>query len=321
MRRSTKTRPTVITIWAVILMTVGTISLILEVLVLAALLLPSYSSVGPPVPTPGVFGTNSRLLLLAVGGLWGIVTGVGLFRLREWARISILIFGGVLVFLGATAIEALLFLPIPSQPDVSAPMYHFMAALFLFLLVVGGWWFCLFNTSSIRGLFQWNIRGADRALLPLSISLIGWFLVLSGGLTSILALMRQPATFFNLTLSRWGALVACLAMSAAELYLGIGLLKSKALSRSLAVYFFLFGLLNSAFFLLRSERASSAAVGIGPVPLIIRPPTGAIPAFIGWLPLIIAAAGALIPVWFLITRKQRYLDSAQSGAGVYSGPG
>jgi hypothetical protein len=316
MRRSTISRPTSITLVAAILMTVGTISLLLVILVLAAPLLQSGSPFGASISTPGIFGTNSRRLVLTGGGLWGIVTGVGLLRLREWARISIVVWAGILVFLGAVFIEVLLFIPIPALTNVSAQgqatLYHFTTTFFLFLLAVGGWWFCLFNTSSIRDFFQRNAQGTGRAPLPLSISLVGWFLVLSGCLTFVLALMRQPATFFNLKLGRWGALLIYLAMSVAELYLGIGLLKAKTLSRIIAVYFFLFGLLDSVFFLLHPERAASAAVGIGPIPLIIRPPTGGVPVFLGWLPLIIAVVGTLIPVWFLITRKQRYLASSET---------
>jgi hypothetical protein len=265
----------------------------------------SGSPFGPFVRTPGLFGTNSRILILTAGGVWGIVTGLGLFRLKDWARISTLICGGVLVFIGAVGVEGLLFLSIPAQTGVSANVYHFIAGFFLFLFSVGAWWFCLFNTDSIQKAFRRADPRADRSPRPVSISLIGWFLILSGCLTFVLALMGQPATLFNLMLNGKSAFLFCSVVFVVELYLGIGLLKLRALSRAIAVYFFAFGFVNSMFFFLHPAQSALAAVGISSIPLLIRPSSSA-HRFLVWLPVIIAAVGASVPVWFLAKRKSSF---------------
>ncbi len=293
---------------AAIVMTVGTISICLAVLIPALPLLMSGSPLGPFVRTSGLFGTNSRIIIFTVSGLWGIATGWGLFRLKGWARISTLACGGVLVFIGAAAEEELLFLPIRAQTGVSANVYHFIASFFLLLFAVGVWWCCLFNTDSIQKAFRRTDPRADRSPRPVSISLIGWFLILSGCLTFVLALMGQPATLFSLMLSGKSAFLFCLVVSLVELYLGIGLLKLRALSRTISVYFFAFGLVNSAFFFLHPAQSALAAVGISSIPLILRPSNSA-HSFLFWVAVIIAAVGAFVPVWFLVTRKSSFWDS------------
>jgi len=56
------------------------------------------------------------LIFLGIA-VFGIFTGIGLIRLRNWARISILIFSGLTVFFGGTALLVLLAIPFPINPS------------------------------------------------------------------------------------------------------------------------------------------------------------------------------------------------------------
>jgi hypothetical protein len=54
--------------------------------------------------------------------IWGFVTSLGLFRLRRWARISTLIFSGLLAFFGIISPLCILAVPIPATPGADPAM-------------------------------------------------------------------------------------------------------------------------------------------------------------------------------------------------------
>src|SRR5260370_28806975 len=53
------------------------------------------------------------LLALAMGG---IATGINLLHLREWARISVLVFSGLLLVISLPGIVMMLLFPFPAPP-------------------------------------------------------------------------------------------------------------------------------------------------------------------------------------------------------------
>lgn len=79
-----------------------------------------------PVPTQPGFPASPaffRVMLLAASlvyvlpAIWGILTGIGLFQLKNWARISTIVFSVLLTLMGGfSALTALLiqFLPVPA---------------------------------------------------------------------------------------------------------------------------------------------------------------------------------------------------------------
>jgi hypothetical protein len=106
------------------------------------------------------------IVVLLISGLcaW---TVVGLFRLQKWARISVVILGGVLAFfsfvnaivylaIGLGSLEA--FVPAPNAPTVSPLMIKMVflgLAGFAFLCAgIGVWWLVYFNLRRIRELFS-----------------------------------------------------------------------------------------------------------------------------------------------------------------------
>jgi hypothetical protein len=99
------------------------------------------------------------LVLLAT---WAIVTLVGLVRLRNWARYSVLVIGGCMAALGLLSVVGMIFamtiLPsLPQPPNVPA---HTMQAAFLFdgvifavVTAIGVWWLVYFNLRSTKVFF------------------------------------------------------------------------------------------------------------------------------------------------------------------------
>jgi len=181
--------------------------------------------------------------------LFGIATGIGLIYLRNWARISILIWGGMLVFFSGIGIPTAFLMPIPptpSAPDLPASGMQAVRLIFLAIygmpLLIGIWWLILFNRKTVKAQFAGATGSADPAVprkpaCPLPIAVLAWFYV-----SSILNLLflpflpfRVPVLVFGQVLpGRVGATVlilSCLALFVC----GVGLLKLKPWSYSLTI--------------------------------------------------------------------------------------
>ncbi len=85
-------------------------------------------------------------------GIFGIVTGVGLFVLRNWSRTSALVWAGVCFFFGLIGIPIALFMSLPTSPNSAGLPENFALIFRLILvaiygapLVVGIWWLLLFS--------------------------------------------------------------------------------------------------------------------------------------------------------------------------------
>jgi hypothetical protein len=69
---------------------------------------------------PGIRALSLAMLFIFMAcAAFGIVTGVGLLRLKNWARISALVWSGITVFFAGFAL--LLSLIIPMPPPRNAP--------------------------------------------------------------------------------------------------------------------------------------------------------------------------------------------------------
>lgn len=86
--------------------------------------------------------------LLIVPSIWGVMTSVGLLRLRSWARISVLVFSVLLVATGV--LGNLLFPLVPIQPANLTVAKFGLAAFYTCLFGIGVWWFVLFSRPSVR---------------------------------------------------------------------------------------------------------------------------------------------------------------------------
>src|SRR5256886_11300340 len=120
--------------------------LLCRAVVFSALLLkvPSPRPEVPPFMGIALLATEGLMMCLS---LFGMATGIGLFYLRHWARISILIWGGVSVFVGLMGISIVFlmsFSPTPPAPDW--PPEGMQAVRWILLIVygvpllIGIWW-------------------------------------------------------------------------------------------------------------------------------------------------------------------------------------
>lgn len=121
---------------------------------------------GAPAMPQGVQMMSAAMILFFFAvAVFGIFVGVGVLRRRNWARISILIWGGLMAFfcLAAVAFSLVIFSVMPSLnlPNARAADTH-NAMLFIrfFLLVfygvpagVGIWWLVLFTRKRVSNAF------------------------------------------------------------------------------------------------------------------------------------------------------------------------
>jgi len=203
--------------------------------------------------------------------LFGIATGIGLIYLRNWARISVLIWGGFSVFFGLIGIPIAFLTQFPANPNSPALPAESMQAVRWILLVIYGiplligvWWLILFNRKSVKAQFA-GARGStdpdlpQKPACPLPIAVLAWFYI-----ASILNLLFLPFLSFRVPMFIFGRLLhgsvgltvlllSCLAFFVA----GVGLLKLKPWSYSLTIGLQLFWLASTVVTLLTPNYKSA----------------------------------------------------------------
>jgi hypothetical protein len=234
-------RPVAVTASAVVAILGSIFTLLMAALSVASLFI---ATAQPRPHNSAQIVIAGALLFVAFAGL-GIWTSVGLFRLRSWARTSVLIFAG---FLAAVSIFSLLVtMAVPMPGDMSADTVRVfrwtMVVTFGIPLVIAVWWLMQFNTQSTKAAFA--SPGVEPASLrPLSITVIAWASILGGasGLIGILA--RAPAFLFGLLFTGWTATAIYAALGALSLYIGKGLLDLRERARVLAIAWFAFSFVH-----------------------------------------------------------------------------
>lgn len=86
---------------------------------------------------------------------WGLPTGIGLLRAWPWARISMLVFSGLIALYGAFGIVAFLFMPNGDVSGWSLFLIKAFSLLFNFLpLAIGVRWLIYFTQDNVRAHFR-----------------------------------------------------------------------------------------------------------------------------------------------------------------------
>lgn len=199
---------------------------------------------------------RSISIVFIVAGAWGMATGIGILRRWRWARISVLIFAGLIAYEGANFAPVLAFIRTPVRRG-ALPLEEPRLLLFCIgigVAAVGIWWIALFSGKRSKEFFGIPVTGDST---PVSLSIVGWYLVATGAL-GLLGLRRirhfPPTMHLGFVMTGWLAIAASLLFSAIALYLGIGLLRQRRKSPRLAMFYALFLLLDNVIFLIRPDR-------------------------------------------------------------------
>jgi hypothetical protein len=103
------------------------------------------------------------------------------------------------------------------------------------------------------------IAAPNRPARPLSISIIGWFLVASCLFVPFSVMLRAPTILFTAIFTGWRAVILLSLFGALHLYMGIALLKMKSSGRLVGMGYYIFALLNTAIFYLAPGRSARIA--------------------------------------------------------------
>ena len=211
----------------------------------------------PPFVRTATLGFLGFLLCLSA---FGIATGIGLILLKNWARISVLIWGGFSVFFGVVGIPIILFMsfpPTPGAPSLPATSMQmvrlFLAFMYGLPLIVGLWWLILFNRKSVKAQFKGSSTGLDPSVpqkprCPIPVTVLAWLYI-----SSILNLLFLPFLSFRVPVFLFGRVLpgrvasAVLILSCLAFFVsGLGLLKLKPWSYSLTIGLQVFWLASTA---------------------------------------------------------------------------
>ena len=257
--------------------------------------------------------------LLTVCSLVGLATSIGLFRLKRWARISLLIFASVLAYMGGGAAVSMLLFPLGTQQELTpqiASTVRIMIVLFLFLptVAIGGWWLYLFNKTAVKAQFPQPSRVPRR---PVSITIIAILLLVGAIGTLLIPVFRWPVSFLGFIFTGWVAMVIYLAQAILAFYLGFGLLRLNELARKLAIGYLVYSILNMILFVVLPGIETRLATSLTLVPSELMKQS-ATPIGTGQMSfwLLQSAVISGIQLWFLISRKQAFVSSKDTASPV-----
>ncbi|MFZ0820790.1 MAG: hypothetical protein WAM91_12025 [Candidatus Acidiferrales bacterium] len=263
-----------VTFSAVLLIVGGSISLLLVLIAIVAVIVAQLSMSADTPKFVLLISIVIDLIALGCAG-FAISAGVGLLRLRPWARIFAIVFAALLLF---GSVPGLVIVPFmssfmpQSQSDPELKVFQIAFTVFYGLLtILAGWWLYYFNTRKVKDLFRpRNFPIAPPIVQPLvvpplvveplptarpakikrpvSITVIAAIMLLSVGFAPFALLMLKfisiPFPIFGFWFEGWSVVVITLLYGGAELIAGIGLLKLKLWARTLSICFFLFGIVN-----------------------------------------------------------------------------
>ena len=233
-------RPVGVTASAIVAILGSILALVFAVLMVAT---PFIATAQPQPPNTAQIAIAAAAMFAAFAGI-GIWTSVGLFRLRSWARTSILIFAGFLA--ACFSLGLLVGMAAPLPPDVTAGtefIRRTMAVMFGIPVAIGVWWLIQFNTQSTKAAFA-SATAEPASSRPMSITVIAWSSILGAAACLFPILARLPVFLFGAIFNGWIAVVIYAFFGALSLYIGKGLLDLRERARVLAIGWWAFGFVH-----------------------------------------------------------------------------
>ncbi|MFZ3217312.1 MAG: hypothetical protein WA192_14740 [Candidatus Acidiferrales bacterium] len=289
------------------------------------------------LPPGGVraFGLLGVVFLLAFAA-WGIATGFSLLSLREWARISMLLFCGILLLIAVPGflMSVLLPLPVSGMPNMPAGapdpvLMHrivgalrvVMAVLYALLIVLGAWWVYFFSSRPVKEQFRGAATPARAAnwapavlapmststsrKRPVSITIIAYLTLVGACSFPILQLLHMPVAFLGFFYTGWKSSLIVTGYMAVQLAMAYGLLKLEPWGRGLAIYYFNFAIFNAIISVIlpgaqvrydQTTAAMEQALNLPSSPM----------RFPLWFGLLFNLPLIAIQLWFVVTRKPAF---------------
>jgi hypothetical protein len=308
-------RPAGVTISAVFLILGSVLTALIGVFMLLA---PSF--VPPTTPQPPFAKAIVVITAVVFFGcaLCGVLTAVGLFRMRRWARISILVIGALLVILCALSLVMLLLFPLldPSLKAIEGAdrVIGMMIGIYLVPMLLGLWWLIYFNRAAVKAEFPHGVVPGVGPRRPLSIAVIAWHLIAFGIMMIPFALFAWPAYLFGIVLTGWTAKLTYFVFGVAQLVVGVGLLKLKPWSHTAAVWFCIYAMVHGVVFAFLPDKAARLAEFLQHFPPKFRVDTPLLKLTdsMFWFSAVATWLTFGTALWYLLTRKKAFLKAAKA---------
>lgn len=307
----------------------------------------SGASSHPPARSQQVMLVAALVYILPA--LWGIVTSIELLQLKEWARISMIIFSVLLILMSVMSGLMFLVMPIPPTPNqadaakVTMILRVFMVSISSAMAGIGVWWLIFFTRARVKQQFLKLPAAAYGAgalayldstvaavapgtsTRPVSLTILAWLLLASCLFIPLNLWFHAPAIFLTKLLTGWPATLYMVVVAALNLYIGIGLLRLKIMARKVAVAYYVFFFLNTALFYLapggRSrmtemlQRSHSMFAGMKAQAADNQFLTQFNTTPFLMVVSVCSLIGILLPLYFLITRQQAFEQAAAAAEG------
>lgn len=318
--------------------TIAIVALMGSILILAAgLLTVGFALVMPQFPPrpdrpalhPAAFLLFGSLTYV-LPGIWGVVSGIGLWRLRNWARISTIVFAilaGICGLMGVAIAFVFFAIPVPTSdrfdPEAMARAMAIargvILAISMVLVGISIWWGGLLTRPRVARQFTGATDPAGGGInmtapgrRPLSITIVAVLMLIGTPFGIIGALFRTPVPFFTTILTGGAVIAYGLALTGTLIYCGWGLFSLKPAARLVAIGYLIFGLVNSSVFFLapgREARFTELFARQHAAFPFMTPtaPTQNLPAHMAMIfGLVIGVAGAAVQIYFLATRRAAF---------------
>jgi len=336
-----------VTISAILVFIGSGVTLICAAIMIFSAILVETQAQQPPFIKYAMFA----IVAIEIGfAAWGVASGVGLLRLREWARISIIAFSGFLLLISIPGLFMMLAIPFPTPPNAGDPELarHMMTVVRIFMSIFYGLlistaaaWLYFFNTRFVREQFKdaasanvgvglagyagrVAVAGAAPTAVrsrPISVSIIGWYLLISSPFVAICFFIHFPVLILWFLVRGPKATTIIVGMGVLQIIMGVGLLKLREWARILAICYFAFVAVNSLTMAFVPKAQARFEEAQSEVQSVIGTPAtfGTSPTqmhFPVWFGLAFSLPLTAVVVWFLAASKPAFAPPAPQRAST-----